>query len=96
MPMNVITAATLRQAAEAYPDARAALEEWYTIVRHSEFASFAEIRATFPAASWVGPDYVIFNIRGNHYRLIVRANLTYKSFFVKAFLTHRDYDNWRP
>ena len=94
--MNVITSATIRQASAQYPDAQAALEEWETVVRGSTFGNFAEIRDTFAAASWIGPDWVIFNIRGNTYRLITRVNFQYRSFFIKEFLTHHEYDHWRP
>ena len=92
--MNVITAATLNRAAQQYPDAQNALEEWETIVRRSTFSNFAEIRDTFTTASRLGPDWVIFNIRGGNYRLIIRFNFQYRSFFIKEFLTHREYD-WR-
>ena len=94
--MNVITSATLRRVQDEYPDAAEALEDWHTIVRRTTFGTFAEIRDTFATASWVGPDYVIFNIRGNHYRLITRVNFPYQSFFLKHFLTHAEYDHWRP
>ncbi|MGY2897340.1 type II toxin-antitoxin system HigB family toxin [Deinococcus sp. UYEF24] len=94
--MNVITAATLNRAAQQYPDAQNALEEWETIVRRSLFGNFAEIRDTFATASWIGPDWVIFNIRGGNYRLITRVNFQYQSFFIKEFFTHQEYDGWRP
>ena len=94
--MNVITAATLNRAAQQYPDAQTALEAWETIVRRSLFSNFAEIQATFATASWVGPDWVIFNIRGGNYRLITRVNFQYRSFFIKEFFTHQEYDHWKP
>ncbi|CAM3407635.1 Type II toxin-antitoxin system HigB family toxin [Deinococcus saxicola] len=94
--MNVITSATLRQIQLDCPDAADALEDWQTIVRRTTFGNFAEIRDTFATVSWVGPDYVIFNTRGGHYRLITRVNFPYQSFFLKHFLTHAEYDDWRP
>ncbi len=94
--MNVITAATLKQAGQQYPDAQTALEEWKTIVRRPLFSNFAEIRDTFASASWIGPDWVIFNIRGGNYRLITRVNFQYRSFFVKEFFTHQEYNHWQP
>lgn len=94
--MNVITSATLRRVQAEYSDAATALEEWHTIVRRSTFRNFAEIRDSFATASWVAPDYVIFNIRGGNYRLITRVNFPYQSFFLKDFLTHAEYNHWRP
>ena len=48
------------------------------------------------SANWIGPDWVIFNIRGGNYRLITRVNFRYRSFFIKEFFTHQEYKGWRP
>lgn len=45
-------------------------------------------------AGW--PQYLVFNIRGNRYRLIVAADFARKTFWVKHFMTHADYDRWTP
>ncbi len=96
MGTNIISRKALNDFAETHPDARDALIAWYAVVRKSEFANFAEVQATFATASWVNPDYVIFNIRGNHYRLITRVNFQFKTVWIKHVLTHVEYDRWKP
>jgi mRNA interferase HigB len=48
------------------------------------------------SADWVQPDYVVFNVRGNNYRVITRANFTYKTFWIKHVFTHQEYERWKP
>ncbi|GMA15570.1 type II toxin-antitoxin system HigB family toxin (plasmid) [Deinococcus metallilatus] len=94
--MNVLARRTLLKFAEQYPEAREALLAWETLARKKNFASFAEVQEAFATASWVGPDYVVFNIKGNHFRLITTVDFTYKMIRVKEFMRHSDYDKWKP
>ena len=60
----------------------------------SDWSSLEEVRAVFPATDMVA-DLAIFNIRGNHYRLIVRMVFRYKRIYIKEFLTHAAYGKGR-
>jgi len=55
---------------------------WYRIARASDWASLADVRRTFPEADLVG-HVLIFNLRHNRYRLMVRASFRTKTLFVK-------------
>jgi mRNA interferase HigB len=94
--MNVLAKSTLLEFGEAYPEALEALLAWFDLAKRAEFTSFAEVQAVFTAASWVAPDYIVFNIKGNHFRLITTVDFTYRKFRVKEFMRHKDYDRWRP
>ena len=94
--MNVIALRTLRDFCRKHPDALAAMEEWHDILSRSEVSNFAEVKAIFGSADWVGPDYVIFDIKGNHYRIVTRVDFQWKTFWIKAVLTHAEYDRWKP
>lgn len=89
--MPIITQKTLRLAWEQYPDAEKPLRKWYTEMKHRHFQSFAELRQYFPAADQVGR-LTVFNIRGNHYRLVAHVDYAYSKIFVRRFMTHADYD----
>lgn len=78
-----------------YPEAEEPLREWLRHVQRRTYSTFAEVRADYGSADWVG-GVIVFNIGGNKYRLIVSPNFTYRTFFVKHVLTHRQYDAWRP
>ncbi|MBZ9715534.1 type II toxin-antitoxin system HigB family toxin [Deinococcus multiflagellatus] len=94
--MNVLAKRTLLEFAEEYPEARVALLAWYDLACKSDFASFADVQAVFATVSWVGPEYLIFNIKGNHFRLITTVDFAFRKIRVKEFLTHSDYDKWKP
>lgn len=94
--MNVPARRTLLEFAAQYPEAHVALLAWYAVASKTEFASFAEVQAVFATASWVGPEYIVFNIKGNHFRLITTVDFTFRKIRVKEFMRHSDYDRWKP
>lgn len=88
---NIITRKTLLEYCNKYPKAKNALFEWYFEFFNCDFKNFQELKAIYSKASLVGDDRVVFNIMGNHYRLVVRIVFTYKTIQIKWFGTHSDY-----
>jgi len=82
--------------ARKHPDARVPMNHWYTIVRKTDYASFAELRITFPSADQV-EKFTVFNIGGNKYRLIVAIHYNWKKVYIRHVLTHAEYSrgDWR-
>jgi mRNA interferase HigB len=64
---------------------------WFRLARKARWRGLQEVRNDLPSADQVG-DVLIFNIKGNHYRLMTRLNYTGQRMFVKALLTHGEYD----
>jgi mRNA interferase HigB len=62
--MHVITRKRLNEFADKYPEAKTALARWYSLAKHNDFSTFAELRAKFPSADQVGK-LTVFNIGGN-------------------------------
>ncbi|WP_293915328.1 type II toxin-antitoxin system HigB family toxin [Deinococcus sp.] len=93
--MNALTLAALVAFWTQYPDAETPLRAWYKQVRAREYGSFAEVKADFASADWV-EGFIVFDIGGNKYRLIVEPNFDGQRFYVEAVLTHKQYDAWRP
>ena len=89
--MNVIRKRGLLERAAKFTDAKSALQVWFDPAAEAEWTNIADVRKSFPATDMVG-DLAIFNIRGNHYRLIVRLLFQYKRIYIKEFLTHAEYD----
>ncbi|WP_223269280.1 MULTISPECIES: type II toxin-antitoxin system HigB family toxin [unclassified Polaribacter] len=75
-----------------YPEAAIALQECYRELEISEFKNFNELKEVYKNASIVGDDRVVFNIKGNSHRLVVRFVFTYKAIQIKWFGTHKEYD----
>jgi mRNA interferase HigB len=90
--MVVISRAVLRAFAEAYPDAEAALDEWYYHVLAADWANGAAVRQSFNSADYVGNGRFVFNIRGNRYRLIASISFSVRTIYVKFIGTHQEYD----
>jgi mRNA interferase HigB len=94
--MHVITRKRLNEFAEKYPDTTNALAKWYQEIKRGEFNSIAELRKVFPNADKVG-QLTVFNIGGNKVRLIAAIHYNRKKVYIRAILTHKEYDqgNWK-
>lgn len=90
--MRIIARRTLREFWEQYPDAEQALRAWYHDVEQVRWQSPADVRARYANASIVANNRVVFNIRGNHYRLICAINYDYGIVYVRFIGTHAAYD----
>jgi mRNA interferase HigB len=88
----VISKRGLFERAAKFPDARTALQVWLETASAAHWNSLEDIRKTFPATDMIGKNLAIFNIRGGHYRLIVRMEFAGQRIFIKEFLTHGEYD----
>lgn len=80
---NIITRKTLLHYVRKYPEAGNSLLEWYHELEKSAFSNFNELKEIYPDASLVGDDRIVFNIKGNNFRLIVRAVFEYRVVQVK-------------
>jgi mRNA interferase HigB len=94
--MHVITRKRLNEFASEHPNAHSALAHWYRLMKANCFGNFAELRQLFPSADQVGSK-TVFNIGGNKYRLIASLHYNRKKVYIRAILTHREYDqnNWK-
>lgn len=89
--MHIITRKRLNDFGERWPEARSALAHWYGEMKRRNFGSFAEVRGVFPSADQVGK-LTIFNIGGNKARLIAAIHYNRRRVYIRAVLTHQQYD----
>jgi mRNA interferase HigB len=92
--MHVITRKRLNEFAEKYPESRNALAHWYATAKRNSFSSFANLKLMFPNADQVGR-LTVFNIGGNKVRLIAAIHYNRKRIYIRAVLTHEEYDRGR-
>ena len=90
--MNVISKRTLVQFYEKHPAAKIALEVWHADVRKSDWESPDQIKRLYASASFLQDNRVVFNIKGNEYRLIVHIDYKRKIVRIKFIGTHSEYD----
>lgn len=94
--MRIITKKRLNEFAQKYPETKTALIHWYRIAKKNNFNSLVHLRQFFPSADRVGK-LTIFNIGGNKVRLITAIHYNTKIIFIRAILTHKEYDlgDWK-
>ncbi len=90
--MHVISRKKLREFWENHADARASLESWFADVKHAEWQKPDDIKAVYRNASIIGNNRVIFNIKGNKYRLVVAVQYTFRIVYIRFIGTHQEYD----
>ncbi|MBI3693460.1 MAG: type II toxin-antitoxin system HigB family toxin [Acidobacteria bacterium] len=89
--MNVISKRGLLKLAARHADALDPLIAWFHTARKAEWRGLNDVRKDLPSADQVG-EVLVFNIKGNRYRLIARVNYRRQRIFVKELLTHAEYD----
>jgi mRNA interferase HigB len=90
--MRVIALRTLREFWEIEPNAETGLRLWYAKITARHWANPNEIIAAFPKADVVGNNRIIFNIRQNDYRLIIKFEYEIQQGYVRFIGTHEEYD----
>lgn len=96
--MRVIARKTLLRFVEGLKSSKdqravkAALDAWFHEVLRAEWKTPADVVKDYANASIVGPDRVVFNIKGNSYRLIVAINYRHHIVFIKWLGSHAEYD----
>ncbi len=71
---------------------KTALDAWFQESRQAEWKNSADIKASYAHASIVGADRVVFNIKGNAYRLVAAVDYQRSTIFIKWLGTHKQYD----
>jgi mRNA interferase HigB len=96
--MRIIARRTLRAFAERrkghkdQPALRSALEAWYDEVRRARWTSTPHVRRLYATASIVSAERIVFNIKGNDYRLVISVNFEKGVVWIKWLGTHKDYN----
>lgn len=92
LSMRVITKRKLVDFYEEHRDAKVALSDWHEKTRQAVWNNFADVRRTFNSADYVGSDRIVFNIKGNDYRLIAMVVYRKKKVYIRFVGTHEAYD----
>jgi mRNA interferase HigB len=89
--MRIIAKKALREFWLLNPDAEEPLLAWYREVEKEDWTKPSEVKDKYRSVSFVG-DRVVFNIKGNNYRLVVKINYPYRVVYVRFVGTHKEYD----
>jgi mRNA interferase HigB len=89
--VNVISKVHLKELITRHPQAEEELLVWHKIARAADWRSLADVRLQFPSADRIGM-VVVFDILHNQLRLITVASWRSQRIYIKALLTHKQYD----
>ena len=89
---RIIAKSTLREFWNKHPDSEQYLKTWYENAKKLEWNSPNDIKQTYVNASILKESRVVFNNKGNSYRLIVKFNFERQWAFIRFIGTHQEYD----
>ena len=92
--MRIIAFRTLREFWETteYKDSEIPLRSWYHDVKNSDWKNSNDLKLHYKSASIVGSGRVVFNIKGNNYRLVVVIQFVHQYIYIRFVGTHAQYD----
>ena len=90
--MRIIARSTLKLFWIKYSDAEQPLKAWFEIVKASIWEKPNDIKEVFRSADVLSNNRVVFNIKGNKYRLIVSVRYDLKIVYIRFIGTHTEYD----
>lgn len=90
--MHIIALKTLREFWQKHPQAEVPLRAWHADASRADWRSPADIKAAYRSASFLANNRVVFNIKGNDYRLVVAVRYNPGLMFIRFVGTHAEYD----
>ena len=90
--MKILVKKTILFYTEKYPIAKTQLLIWYNEFSKLDFRNFNELKRVYGNVSIVNNERVVFNIKGNDFRLVVSMNFLQTACYVIWFGTHKEYD----
>jgi mRNA interferase HigB len=90
--MRVIALKNLRQFCQAHPQAAPAVLAWAEEARTASWQTPQDIKDRYRSASFLPNNRVVFNLKGNEYRLVAAVAYRFQAVYVKFIGTHAEYD----
>ena len=90
--MRIISRKSLREFWEKHADSEEQLKSWYRETEKARWKNINELKSEYPTASILKDNKIVFNIKGNNYRLIVKMNFEFQISWILFIETHAEYD----
>jgi mRNA interferase HigB len=90
--MRIVAITTLQAFWAKHPEAKVPLQAWYALASRAKWKSPADIKEAYRNASFIANERVVFNIKGNDYRLVVLVRYGQGLMFIRFVGTHAQYD----
>jgi mRNA interferase HigB len=93
--MQIVSRKLIHDFIRTYPDGKGSIEAWFHEAKIAEWTTSMDIKRRYASASFLSKNYVIFNIKGNNYRLVTQVAYNTGVVYVKWAGTHAEYDKLR-
>lgn len=90
---RIFAKSTLREFWEKHPDSEQYLKSWFETAMNSDWKTPSDVKKTYANASILKDSRMVFNIKGNAYRLITKFNFDKQWIFIRFVGTHKEYEN---
>lgn len=90
--MRVLAKKTLREFWENHSDSEEQLKAWYEEASEADWKNPRDVKNRYATASFLADNRVVFNIKGNRYRLVVKIYYDFGKVFIRFIGTHAEYD----
>jgi len=92
LALRIIAKKILREFWQKHSDCEQQLKSWFKEVSIADWKNSNEIKTEYPSAGILNDQRMVFNIKGNHYRLVVKVNYDYQMIWIRFIGTHAEYD----
>jgi mRNA interferase HigB len=89
---RILAKSTLREFWEKHPDSEQYLKTWYETAISANWKTPADVKQTYATASILKESRIVFNIKGNTYRLVAKFNFEKRWIFIRFIGTHTEYN----
>ena len=90
--MRIIARSRLKRFWEKHDDTEQPLRTWYDLIKNANWQTPNDVKQLFNSADILPDNRVVFNIKGNNYRLIVKIKYEYKVLYIRFIGTHTEYN----
>ena len=90
--MNILKRSTLEKFWEEHANAEQSLKAWFKHVEQAQWKNTHDVKQDYRTADFLADNRIVFNIKGNDYRLIAKINYERSQVYIKFIGTHSEYD----
>ncbi len=90
--MVIISKAVINEFGLAHADSVDALNQWYIRTKVANWSKLEDVWKDFPSCDYVSNDRYVFNIKGNHYRIVAMIFFSVRTVYIRFVGTHAEYN----
>ncbi|MEA3463609.1 MAG: type II toxin-antitoxin system HigB family toxin [Patescibacteria group bacterium] len=92
--MKIVNRKVLDDFKQKHVEVRSQVDAWEAETNAAGWNMPSDIKKRYAAASFLADNHVVFNLKGNRYRLLVQVSFKNKIVFIKKIGSHNEYMKW--